>query len=521
MTVRTRRLAAGALFVGALALRLVFFSGLLGWDDVDFIRAAEALLAGEAEPRMSADLRYGFVVPLAVTTALMGPGESSAILVPLTYWILEFLLVFALGHLFGGVRLGVVAGALLTLTPMDIVAASELHSDLAAGVGMAAAMYGVMRGERSAASGRAWFAGAGICLGAASLTKEIAPALLGVLAARALLKGLAGKGVGGHAGSWGNYLALGLGLAVVWIVDAAWLTWLTGNPVYRHSREVFEMHASLMRLVPPSYGWMLTFPNMLLNPFSSYFGYFAGLGYLGLVAAIWAYRRRDAAVLDLTLWWGLLLLAFNFLPLDVSFTRPLFHHPPRILHPLIVPLVLASGRWFLCAVGRPWRIALTAGFIMLTGAGTWATHEDYRQWAWVARRVAAVVDSEPAGTMLVSDVVSHGLLGIMLPHRRRDFRLYEDTDLRHLPCGALVLRDPLALPGARQRGQRIPQTLADPPAEWKRLATFERPARPSLRGVLLGRIAGAGARKPDEWPTGRAVLWTRTCEDSRRRRPLT
>ena len=151
-----RLLAVLALFTIALALRLIFFGGLLGWDDVDFIRAAEALVAGETMPRTSADLRYGFVVPLAITTVLVGPGELSAVLVPLTYWILEFVVAFALGHLLGGFGLGMVAAAIVALTPLDVLAATELHSDLAAGVWMAATMYGVMRGERAAASGVAW-----------------------------------------------------------------------------------------------------------------------------------------------------------------------------------------------------------------------------------------------------------------------------------------------------------------------------------------------------------------------------
>jgi hypothetical protein len=513
LTVR-RRLAVLALFTFALALRLIFFGGLLGWDDVDFIRAAEALVAGETMPRTSADLRYGFVVPLAITSALVGPGELSAVLVPLTYWILEFVVVFALGHLLGGFRLGMMAAAIVALAPLDVLAATELHSDLAAGVWMAATMYGVMRGERAAASGVAWFAAAGICLGVASLTKEIAPALLLVLAGRELFRRVA-RARPGHATRWPSYVAFGVGLAAVRIADAAWLAWQIGSPAYRHSREVFEMHASLMRLLAPSYGWMLSFPSMLLNPLSAHFGYFAGLGWLGLVAAVWAWRRRDAIVLELTLWWGLLLLVFNFAPLDLGFTRPLFHHAPRILYPLIVPLALAGGAWFLSAAGRRWRIALAAAFIVLSGAGTWATHADYRQWAWVARRVAAVVDAEPVGTLVVSDVVSRGLLGVLVPHRRADLRLYQETDLRRLPCGALVLRDPLALTGARMRGQPIPAPVGDPPAEWKTLATFERPPRPSLRGALLGRITGERVPRRDHWPSDSAVLWTRACEGSR------
>ena len=53
----------------ALGLRLVFFGGLLGWDDLEYWEAARALRAGDYAPASTFQLRYTLTVPLAVAQA--------------------------------------------------------------------------------------------------------------------------------------------------------------------------------------------------------------------------------------------------------------------------------------------------------------------------------------------------------------------------------------------------------------------------------------------------------------------
>lgn len=492
----------GAVIGAALVMRVGFFGGLLGWDDVEYMEAARALRDGDFSPSPSFRLRYGLIVPLAVSQAIFGLNEYAAALVPLGFSLGALFLTYALGVLYGGPILGLSATGLLAVVPLDVIAATDLHADLPVSVFMAAAFYLVKRGEAGGRWDNLRFAGGGVALGLAYLTKEVALAMGVVLVIRLLWLRRWWLGYGWLAAAW----------AVVVCADGLWLWWITGSSWYRYSNAATSPHVVLMMMSPVSYEWMMSYPRMLVNPLGGGFGYFSGLAYLALAGSLWGLYRHDPVVQELLIWWAALLVMFNFAPLDASFTRPLFHHFPRTLHPLLIPLVLTAALWVLRGLeGRP---AFRGGIILLVGAlaavGVWATHFDHRLWASAARQAAMTIAGQPSDVRVVADPVNAGLLRILLPDRRERIVTYADAALAAPGAPTLVLRDPLFWESAIHLGHPVPKMLVTPPPNWEKVAEFARPRRPSLRGMLregIGMGGGNAAPVPLVSTTEPAVLW--------------
>jgi dolichol-phosphate mannosyltransferase len=482
-----------ALLVGALALRLAFFGGLLGWDDVEYLEAARG--EGAAAPGSMFGLRHGLLIPLGFSLAWFGENEYAAALVPLAYSLAGLLLAYVLGVSYGGPRVGFTAAGLLAILPLDVIAATELHADLPIATLMAAAVYAAVRGELGGRWHRLWFVAAGLALGAAALTKEVALALAAVLALRLLWL----------RRGWAGYGWLAVGCLAVVAAEMAWLWWLTGSPLYRFADAITAQHVARMRLLPPSSEWPLAYPGMLLNPLDGSFGYFAGLFSLVLAGTLWGLRRGEPAVRELLLWWCPLLVAFNFAPLDWSLSRPLFVHFARTLHPLLIPFALTVAVWWINGLGHRTRLrtATMAGVALLAAVGIWTTHADYRGWASVARQAATAIDRKPADAVIATDPFNAGVLRILLPHRREQVFAFSETPRVPPQTPMLLLHDPVFIESAVQHGHG---GAPDPLPHWERLAEFTRPRRPSLRAMTLQSL-GVGNEPSEPLPAEPAVLW--------------
>jgi len=484
-----------ALLCGALALRLAFFGGLLGWDDVTYWEAARALRAGDYAPHSTFHLRYMLTVPLALCQAWFGEHEWAPFLVPLAYSMAHLVLTYALGLLWGGVAVATAATALLAIVPLDVIAATDLHADLPLAVLLAATVYAVMRGEASTSRGRLWFLAAGVMLALAVATKEVALALAPFLAVRRALARRRPRGYG-----WAAIGFLGIAAA-----ETIWLAALTGDPLYRYGGQA-ALHAGTVSAMAPGYGWMLGYPSMLLDPLGGAFGYFAGLFYLVVAATLWGLGRGRRAIEWLALWWGGLLLAFNFAPLDWTFSWPLFHHFARTLHPLLIPFVLASALWLQVGLaGRHvLRISVMVAVVGLAAVGILATHRDYRAWAAVARQAAPIIERLPSNARVITDPLTATQLKFLLPRSSPQIISYSEGEIGATRGPVFVLADPTYIAQGRREGLVPPDAMTTPPASWERVAELDRDQRVSLRGILrrsLGRDRGSTTE------TMRATLW--------------
>jgi 4-amino-4-deoxy-L-arabinose transferase-like glycosyltransferase len=397
-------------------------------------------------------------------------------------------LAFVLGRRLAGERAGLVAAGVLTILPLDVLAASDVHADLPASAFLALAVYLALRGEAATARAAGWFGLVGASVAVATLTKESSLAFAVVLVAWAVRRRWPRAAAPAAAG----------GFAAVIVADAAWLRFVTGEWLYRLSPAVTELHRQHMLMLEPSSTWMLDYLGMLLDPSSGRFAELGGVFYLVLGATVVALRARTPGVRDVTLWWSVLLVALSLAPHDLSFTRPLFFHFPRTLQPLVVPFALTVGLGFVAL--RRSRVAPAAfvGFALLSGAGLWAAHFDYRQWAAVARQAAPLIATAPQGTRVVADPTSAALLRSLLPERRDAI---VTTDAGSPTAPALVLRDPLFIASALHHRRPVPAEVLEPPARWRRLAVFERPRRPHVRAWWTG-TRGGGPAPASLWHVG-------------------
>lgn len=501
---------------GSLTIRLSFFGGLLGWDDVQYSEAARRFAAGEYVQSTQFGLRYPLILPLAVCQVLFGINEAALFVTPLVYSLAGHLVIYALGVLYGGQRVGLAAAALLAIFPMDVLLATDLHADLPMSVFMAATVYCVKRGETAGEGAWMWFLLAGLALGLTQMSKEVGLVLGAVLIAR-----LAWCRCWRPAYGW-----LGVGFAAVLLGEVAWYAALTGQPLFPFSGDAVALHTRHMQRVTPSYGWMLVYPAMLLNPLHVRFGHFAGYFYLVAAATIWGLSRRDRSVGELALWWGTILTLLNFAPLDAGFERPLYIHFARTLHPVFVPGILAAAYWLVHGFRgrRVWQGALLIGLVPIVLWALWGQRFDHRQWASVARQVAAVIANEPAGTLVAADPLNTGALRILLPERREQAITASDATVRDRPESGrlLVLHDPVLLDSAVAHGYDAPAWLLHPLPRWIRLAEFTRPRRVSLREWLRSILPHGVGQEPagrNGLPPEPASLWRVTVPGEARGRP--
>lgn len=483
----------GLVLVVALAMRLAFFGGLLGEDDVMYLDAARGVAGGRYDEHPAYATRHGLILPLIVAVRLLGETERAMALVPLAYSLAGIALAYGIGVRLGGWRLGLGAALLLAVVPLDVVAATDLHRDLPLAVWLAATLWAVLRAERDERHCRRWMLAAGIAFGAAYVTKELALAFVLVLAVRVLWLRRPRDG----------YRWLALGFALVAGADTAWLGYWTGDPLYRYAPSVTAIYVTeAERLTRPSYSWMLDYPRMLVDPSHPGFGFFAGIFVLVAIGTVWGLRRRDVVVTEMTAWWVPLFVVLNFVPLDPSFTRPPFPHFPRYLHPLLIAFSLVAAR----ALGEAMRprlraIAVTA-FAVLALAGTWTAHVDYRVWAAPARAAARELERLPASVRVATDETSAWLLRRLLPARRDGIVGFASP--LAATADTLVLRDPVFLATETRLGRPVPPAVFAPPPTWTRVAELARPARPSMRRAIM---AWLGRREPPARGVAGAELW--------------
>jgi 4-amino-4-deoxy-L-arabinose transferase-like glycosyltransferase len=492
-------LLLAAILVAALVLRLGYGSRIIDEDALGYHGAATHLRSGEPMPVDLANLRYAFVAPIAVAQALFGESLGAARLVPLAYSLGGIALVYALGLVYGGLPVALGAAALLAIVPLDVVQATDLHADLTLAFWMAAVVYAVKRGEIASAGRARWFVLGGLALGAAYLTKEIAVVLVPLLGLRLLWLRRRPTGYGWLVGA----------LLLVLAVDVAWLRWLTGDGLYRLSPLNAAAHERMMLGWQTSRFWMLDFPFMLLYPFGTSFGYFVGLGWIGLAGGAYAIVRRDRVVGELSLWWLGLVAVFSALPLDATFSRPLFPHLARTLHPIVIPLCLAAAAWCSRGLdGARWiRGGVIVGVVILAGLGTWAIDEDNRFWNEVIHQALPVIDRYPDDTLVAADAFSTLVLRFLRPGRADRIVEFGRAGLDTPSGEILVLRDPPFVRQAIAHGPPVPNAVRVPPLHWQRVAHFSRSSRPSVRGRALGLLGISRESPPGDALSEPATLW--------------
>lgn len=298
--------AAGlaAILAGALALRLWAFGGVqfahLG-DDGRYVAVAQNQANGFAPegPTEWFGGRIAFLWPVAALFARFGAGDLTAVTWPLAGSLLAVLAAHLLGRRLAGPRVGLLAAAIVAVTPLEALMATRLRPDALMPAFIALAVWAALGARRTRGAG--WAAAAGLLLAAAWSTREMALVMLPVVVA-------AGWGAGRRALAWGAAgLAAGPVLAVAAMAAAGGdpLAPITGTAGASRTRDPLE-----------AWDWGASYAARLLEgagaPRSMLF---LLLPVVGAALAVVVLRRDRRAALPVAwLTWAALYLEIGTLP---------------------------------------------------------------------------------------------------------------------------------------------------------------------------------------------------------------
>lgn len=326
-----------AIGVVAVALRIAFFTGYHGYDDIHYIQRAFDLSEGvRSLPQTAWAGRIGLVGPTALAYAALGVTPVTTNLFPFACSLLGIAAVYMLGRRLFDEGTGLLAALLLAFLPIDVLSAGQLFANspvsLLAGIGFGC----FVLAERDD-DPRAYFC-SGLGLGLATLVHEaVVMTFAAYPACLALTRGPTRR----HA-------LIGIGFALGLGIEPIAHGILLGAPLAR-LEGLSGSHARMMTSVAEDVAYsgfnLAWIGEGLLRPFSERtFGLYTWL----LAPALWFGARSakpsvERALAVLVVVGGGWILFGSISPTHYS---PL-SRMPRYLIPLALPSTWLLAHWLL------------------------------------------------------------------------------------------------------------------------------------------------------------------------------
>lgn len=375
------------------AWRLFFSDGLQNGDASLYAEEAHNLATGQLPlPRTAYSVRYGLIVPVAISFKLFGVNDTSLTLFPLFCSLATITVCYRIGILVSGRRMALIAASLLACLPLDILQSSDLHADLPISMWLALTLWLFVASVRATAHHRFYFALAGLCFGFAYLTKltclAFCPALLALIVYYRPLR---------HS-AWAGMVFL-----VVILVESACYWAVTGNPLHRLTAELAGgMHGESIRRMYPDAArnlWLAFFeiPGLLFLPYPfAHDPYFAFHFILLPISLLWAIRRKAIACYPLVIWLVLLYIPTSFGTVNIRTFAPAQVREPRVLEPLCVPAMLLIAVFLVSLKPRVWIVPSIAAMIIYAILCTFVCDFETRQEFGPLKRVYAFANVDGA-----------------------------------------------------------------------------------------------------------------------------
>jgi hypothetical protein len=484
-----------AILAGALALRLVLFTGIQGGDDAYYYDAALRVMKGQ--PLGAWNLlhtRVGYLLPMGALFSLFGPTTACMIVPSLAASLSLVAMAWWLGRDLFSEEVGRIAAGVVALFPIDVFLATTATTDvpMAFWIGLGVCL------ARSAVSGpttRGTLARsvlAALCFGLAWVTRETAPLFilptLPLLVRRPFRR---------------EAIAAGATLAAIGIVYLVSYAVVRGDPLHpmrvaRGALEGQEMpqEGLLRRLV--------TLPSFCFNPLDAFFPYTGGLAALTGAGCIHALVRDRSRLGGVACWWLASAMILILYPLSIFPYRPAVFLVPRLYAMLTLPGALLAAV-FLKEVLAPKipriTIAVGAAVGLLAIACATRIHADTAAWRvgpeWAYGRLRGM-----PGTDVLTDPKTATLLQILWadapPHRLRTPRKGDGAP----PPGTILLLCSRQAAASRKWNDFNPPEWWEGPTPPRETVAEQRvPGPRSLRGkpgpeehTVLRRIVGYSPR---------------------------
>jgi 4-amino-4-deoxy-L-arabinose transferase-like glycosyltransferase len=398
--------ALAAILVGAVALRAIFFVGLVSGDPQDdgiyYANAFRLYTDGPryldrfrnlppdflANPIDQFDVRPMVTYPIAASFTLFGPGEEAAVAWAFLCSILSVAVVYRLGLVLHGRSVGLIAAALCAFYPLEVINGTRILSDVQVGFFCS---LGLLLLVESASRRRLMLAAlAGASAACAYLANGRGLIVLMALAGASALLALLGRA------AWKTLPAVVAGFAVVFGLEAAVYAISTGDPLLSYriqsGASFFKyLHEPVSTLRLGAVEVLFTNGQPLELTRGAFLSNLRGTDQFGLFFWMFAaaalasvVRRRNALLLFLAV--GLFFyLDFGAIRLDLSWSPPVLRYfmvfkQERFALLITAPcLVLAA--WLIAALGRRSRVAAAVVLMVLVATSVAAiarTRATYR-----------------------------------------------------------------------------------------------------------------------------------------------
>lgn len=319
----------------AAALRIVFYSGLTGYDEFAYARLAADIAEGLFSlPDVSGyyGFRYLVTFPAAFFYKILGQGALSAAAWPFICSLCNTALAYFLGRELFGRRAGVIAAFLQAFLPLSVVYGTMLYPDeiLVLWTGLSALLF--LKGSKAGGrwGGAGLLALAGLLAGLGWHTRLNSAIMLPVFAVW-LVK----------LGPRPAHLAVGAGFAAALVPDWIACAALAGDPLFSLGSQLAKLAADTA--VYPE-GHMVYLRGLLgldlygLALFSIYF-------YLFALAVVSFARGRKIALIWLPLVWFAVVFAYlEFGPASFAPYKPV-HKQLRFLSMATLPLIVVAAAY--------------------------------------------------------------------------------------------------------------------------------------------------------------------------------
>jgi 4-amino-4-deoxy-L-arabinose transferase-like glycosyltransferase len=301
-------LALIAVLFVAIVLRLLFFPGYFGTDEVVYVKVGFEIAGGEWPiSTYIGALRYGINLPIALTALVFGFSEFSAAAWSFACSVGEVGLVYALGNRLWGLRAGLFAGLVLALTPLHVTLAGRLLADSPLGffITLSFVLFYIAESRRSIMH----YIPAGLSAGFTYWIKEAAVINVAVFGLYAI-----------WMRTWRHeWLWMAAGAAAVIGANCLMFAAMTGDPLYVFKIVQSNVENIFLATTPgsPEMSWYQDRPGfyfeyLFVNVVHTWtLAYLAALG-----LAVGIIRRRgkpiDAGFAYVAIWGVGLILVFSF-----------------------------------------------------------------------------------------------------------------------------------------------------------------------------------------------------------------
>ena len=159
--------------LAAVAIRVMFFNGPLGSDDLVYLARSLDVADGVwSSANYNGALRYGYNIPSGFFIRTFGLNMATANLWPLLCSIVEIGAVFLFAWFYLGKRVAWIAGAFLIFMPLHVALATRLDADSVVSMFISVAFILFYAAEKKAS--RSLYFITGLALGGVYWTKELA-----------------------------------------------------------------------------------------------------------------------------------------------------------------------------------------------------------------------------------------------------------------------------------------------------------------------------------------------------------